>query len=129
MIFNVIYTWQSWYVVILSSFIITRQSIIHTSTCRNERQLLSIGSSIGLFICSQENDKFIVHVACYIRLRYVPDRLARSRIFNFFTVVVITSMSKELTCHATLRDNTDKLCCMNNKKRKEAKEKNVVTVP
>ncbi len=38
-----------------------------------------------------------------------------------FLVVVITSTSKKLTYHAILRDNSYKLCCMNNEKEKEKK--------
>lgn len=86
----------------------------------------SIGSSIGLFVYTLENNKFIV---CCVLYPFILCTRSTGAIKNIqFLVVVITSMSKKLTYHAILRDNTYKLCCMNNEKRNR-KEKNVVTVP
>ncbi len=91
-----------------------------------------IGSSIGEFVRTLENNKFIID--CVLHSFTLCTR-STGAIKNIqFLVVVTTSTSKKLTYHAMLRDNTYKLCCMNNeekKKREErSKEKNVlVTLP
>ncbi len=130
-IFNVIYSWLVRYIVTLSVFIITRQSIIHYSLNKTMNDS-KIGSSIGEFVRTLENNKFIID--CVLHSFTLCTR-STGAIKNIqFLVVVTTSTSKKLTYHAMLRDNTYKLCCMNNeekKKREErSKEKNVVvTLP
>lgn len=86
-----------------------------------------IGSSIGLYVYTLENNKFIEY--CVLHSFTLCTR-STGAIKNIqFLVVVTTSTSKKLTSHAMLRDKTYKLCCMNNEIIKRKKEKNVVIVP
>ncbi len=108
------------YVVTLSIFIITRQSIIHYSMNKTMNDS-KIGSSIGEFVCTLENNKFIV--SCVLHSFTLCTR-STGAIKNIqFLVVVITSTSKKLTYHAMLRDNTSKLCCMNNEEKRKKKKR------
>jgi hypothetical protein len=89
-----------------------------------------IGSSIGEFVCTLENNKFIV--SCVLHSFTLCTR-STGAIKNIqFLVVVTTSTSKKLTYHAMLRDNTSKLCCtwiMKQKRGQESKGNVFVTLP